>query len=392
MKNWSILIIFCLFVLLSCGKQNKTVSSKLSVISTAALYQRAVSDTYKNVVVYGNSSDGKWFTKVLTEDSLTVEIPSGEWNFYAVTWESTVPDKFTGQSECAKQERVKLDEKDVNVELVTKDETCEESPFTSFNLDIGLEDLVPNLPIFMPYSCSEISTIQRTDNYLQNLCEASLAGTALYYRVTLFQEYNFGDTKGPRVPKLISTCQPINQSNAYTTNFLRIPQNLPGNTFVIDFFSSNKEPCSDSDGSERAFLKLENTDRVKHIPYYLIGGDLPHKVNAFYHEINKANLHNPARVILARPTGINKLKLTWQFPGDITTKYHIIGSHTEAGASPEACKGVQAETQSTFIVDKNISEKDFIFTTFPLSSYYVRICSTDGNGRFTKGILKKFPL
>jgi len=382
------MILFFLLTLLSCGKQTKTVSPKLNVISAAAIYRPIVANTYKDVIIYGNSSDGKWFTKVLSEESLTVEIPSGKWNFYAVSWESYIQHKFTGQSECAKQENVDLDEDDVNVDLVTKSETCEEWPFTSFNVSADADTGGPNLPILRPFSCSNISESQDNPFDPQVFCQNNLKGTAFSYQVTFFQDYNFGDTQGQKVPKLISGCKLINEldSEISLDSALRIPQNLPGNSFMIEFYFSKEAPCSPNDGVERAFIRLEDTSRVNLISHYLILEHLGHKITGFFHEINKTRLHNPANAKLIPVLG-GKIKLQWNYPGDITTEYRAVGASNLQGVTIEACKNSQIRKQRM----ANTTNYEEIFTP-PLApgQYYVRICSTDGKGNFTNGVLLQY--
>jgi hypothetical protein len=127
-----VLIIFiCLLALTACGQKSGKVklelTSSFSVSGNSAFGNKAAG----GLMVWGMSKDGDSFSRVLSDSSnIELDLPNGEWTFTAVAWESsndTLLDK--DKLRCARSAQMKLEGKDVEVNLEMEEANCANASF-----------------------------------------------------------------------------------------------------------------------------------------------------------------------------------------------------------------------------------------------------------------------
>jgi hypothetical protein len=122
LKSLIIPILF-LSLIYSCSRQGST-TSKIK-ISGAGIFSGSFGTTASNgMILYGKSSDGKNFTKILDADTTDLEFPNGVWSFFAIAWDNTgagALNNFNGTKKCGSSEGVALNGADttINISLTT---------------------------------------------------------------------------------------------------------------------------------------------------------------------------------------------------------------------------------------------------------------------------------
>ncbi|MFP5490869.1 MAG: hypothetical protein ACLGG0_05175 [Bacteriovoracia bacterium] len=108
----SIFLVLLSLLFVSCAQKSSQVSLKLSS-SFAFGGASLASYSEGGLMVWGMSGDGKSFGKVLNDtDSLTLDLPNGDWKFYAMAWDTStsIPmSTATGAARCAQSLPIKLD-------------------------------------------------------------------------------------------------------------------------------------------------------------------------------------------------------------------------------------------------------------------------------------------
>jgi hypothetical protein len=108
----SLLILLLSLIFVSCSQKSSQVKLKLS---SSFAFGGAELDEFSEggLMVWGMSADRKSFGKVLDDtDSLTLDLPNGEWTFYAMAWDTTSANQMSaalGAVRCAQSLPIRLE-------------------------------------------------------------------------------------------------------------------------------------------------------------------------------------------------------------------------------------------------------------------------------------------
>lgn len=114
MKN-HLLILLLLIIVTACSKAGKS-SAKIAVTIAG------LSAPVGGMIVTGKQVDGGSFSKVMSEDSVSLLLENGDWNFLVVSWDGGTP--FEGKIRCDYKKAVTLNGKEVDLNFELSNLKC----------------------------------------------------------------------------------------------------------------------------------------------------------------------------------------------------------------------------------------------------------------------------
>lgn len=177
-------------------------------------------------ILYGRSKDGKLFGRMIKGNDELVEIPNGEWMFYAFFWD-TSSTALDGKVYCAKSPAV-LTGTDVTVNINATNANCSDPEFSNNRVYQTGSPIVNRFADFFMEDCDNLVAGSYT-------CGLHNQGNALSYRY-VFTEFK----KAPDTPflfspnKIVSACQVVGEGTGQNTK-QRAPINFPAGNGVVPF-------------------------------------------------------------------------------------------------------------------------------------------------------------
>lgn len=121
----TLLIILVLLLSVSCsGKKPSKTSFKLEMTNQGL-------NSAGGLVIFGKEQKGGRFARIVSSESVQVEIPKGTWNFGAIAWDGTAGMPISGLVICASQNGVSIDADEVTVNLTLNNGHCFDPAFST---------------------------------------------------------------------------------------------------------------------------------------------------------------------------------------------------------------------------------------------------------------------
>lgn len=223
----SVLILFSsLLFLISCSKTSETPTRLKLYLAGLGTMPTGVGDG--GAILFGKSSDGKSFGKKILTTEEVLDIPNGQWKFYAVFWDATST-MMAGNAYCAKSSAT-LSGTDVTVNLNATNANCADSEFSNNQHFTNLSGKIQFPEVFIE-DCDELPA----NGYG---CGLANQGNALSYRY-VFSEFK-KDASGVLFSpnKTYSSCKAFNEANLAMSSGINFPVGSLGSPFVIqiEFF------------------------------------------------------------------------------------------------------------------------------------------------------------
>ncbi len=356
-----------LILVTACSGKKGIISSDVKIISTSNLIKSAGAQS--DMIIYGEDDQGRSFSKKISSNSHTIELPVGVWNLYAIYWENTESAKFTGQIQCGKQEGVNLNQSidKINIELIINNEKCNDASFS--HLITQNEAQKYQFPIFNIYMCQDTSLVENFSQGESSCSEGENKGPATSYKINFYDYINFDSSNSSRTLAISSRCYTMPRIEVSDEILPRIPVNMPLGAMSVQLFYGQEE-CHDFDGSTEINLDI-NTNLSKSAP--------DKSQILFFTQSNPNRLYNPKDVDLGNAEK-NSLTLTWKSSGTKTQGYRI--TYAKSPNTPS----IGCTSSSGINLNKNIISKTI--TNLDVESEYIfRICAFDENQRTSSGFI-----
>lgn len=114
----TLLILILVVMATACSKGGKTSASFAVTIA-------GIAAPTGGMIVTGKSNSGEAFSRVMSQDTLGLDLNNGRWNFLIVSWDGTTT--FTGKIRCATQRNINLDGQAVDLQFNLTNAHCGES-------------------------------------------------------------------------------------------------------------------------------------------------------------------------------------------------------------------------------------------------------------------------
>ena len=244
MKYFIFLMTLTMFFV-GCSKKSETPTKLKVYLAGLGTLPSGVGDG--GAILFGKSSDGKSFGKRILNSEEVLDIPNGQWNFYAVFWQGGVAN-MSGTVYCAKS-AASLNGSDVTLNLSASNANCTDSDFSNGKyFTNGLGKI--QFPEIFVEDCDELPT----NGYG---CGLKNQGNALSYRFVFseFKKDNTGILVSPN--KFYSACKALTESDLNSSAPINFPVGSLGSPFQVQiefFLGSTSCNPSDPKGSHTAFL------------------------------------------------------------------------------------------------------------------------------------------
>ncbi len=368
MKCLKFLTFIFILSMIACSKKEGYVRRVVNVISMENLLKASPSSA--DVIIYGSSREGKSFSKKLglrSENSHTIELPTGVWNLYAIVWQTNGNGAFTGLTECGKKEGIDLTDsvEKIDIEIVVNNSNCNDSVITPY---VTIDSLTGSylLPIVEGVTCIITSGVDQFDSCTSGRNQ----GYARSYKIKYFDTTNFDSTNQERSLTLTSDCFEIPLTELADTSYPRTPLNFPLNSVMIEFYYGNF-PCDQFDGVQDIQFSLESNS----LSFF----SRDKSRIRFFHEDESNSLYNPREVVVTNAEE-NSITLSWRDAGSRVEGYRIFFSRDSSIPSSDCL------SSDAIDVDKNV-------TSFEISDlesgveYFFRVCAYDRNLNMSSGIV-----
>ncbi len=185
MKNKKLFLLLSLITILgSCSKGDQKTSAKLSLrLSGIVNLNSGVGSG--GAILFGKSSSGEQFGKIITGTEANLDLLNGEWSFYTVMWDKNSNNNLSDVVYCGKSTN-KLSGQAVSINLDLSNAICAESVFSGgkhyskYATGAGLKNTFAKMFV---EDCDDLSQAGIATCNLDN------QGNALSYRLN-FKSYN----------------------------------------------------------------------------------------------------------------------------------------------------------------------------------------------------------
>lgn len=193
-------LILLIALVTSCSRHGST-TSKIK-ISGAGIFSGSFGSTASNgMILYGKSSDGKNFTKILDSDTSDLEFPNGTWSFFAVAWDDSTPSgNFTGVKKCGSSEGVQLNGAETTINISLTVNGC--NSFTFYHPQVTTCKSIGAVNSNTPSSCNQTNNNK---------------GYATWMRVAIPEFKNFQGSLTLNTNALRTYCIPISNTTGEGT-------------------------------------------------------------------------------------------------------------------------------------------------------------------------------
>lgn len=227
MKNYKVLLlIFVSFFVMSCSPNVKKTSAKLKLNLSGITNISNIGSG--GVLLFGKSSTGEQFGKLVSGSELDMDLANGDWNFYAVMWENNFASNFNDTVYCGKSAQV-LNGAAVSVGLKLTNDQCAGADFSIGNHYVGASGKI-RFPDLYIEECDELN---QSNSFT---CKRDNQGSALSYRMA-FKSYTKTPNGFPIFSNevLYSQCMAAEGSTSVMQNGMKVnfPTAIQAMPFVI---------------------------------------------------------------------------------------------------------------------------------------------------------------
>ncbi|QDK41686.1 hypothetical protein DOM21_09525 [Bacteriovorax stolpii] len=254
MKKTMILFLLAAFFSYGCSAKKDTSQANLK-INLSNITNMTSGIGSGGTILFGKSSTGEQFGKVISSVEETLELPNGEWNFYAVMWTNTSGNMMSDVAYCGRSSQ-KLTGAAVTVSLKLTNGACADNDFSGGNV---YEDTYTLKKYFSKLFVEECEDMSVAGAYG---CNADNQGSARSYRM-VFRSYK-GALGAPVFgsERIQSACIPFSGGTNLHSNGMGI--NFPAGSassmpFVVSvemFLGSDDCNSSDPKGIYTQVFKL----------------------------------------------------------------------------------------------------------------------------------------
>jgi len=244
MKNNKVLLLILInFFIMSCSPSVKKTSAKLKLnLSGITNFNSNIGSG--GVLLFGKSSTGEQFGKLVNGPELDMDLANGDWSFYAVMWENNFASNFSDTVYCGKSVQV-LNGAAISIGLSLTNAQCAGADFSSGNHYVSGSSKI-RFPDLYIEECDEL------DQSNGFTCKRDNQGSALSYRMA-FKSY----TKAPNgLPVfssevLYSQCMAAEGASSVMQNGMKVnfPTAIQAMPFIIstEMFLGSTD-CSNNSG------------------------------------------------------------------------------------------------------------------------------------------------
>lgn len=235
MKNRIILLMLITMFVTSCAESTKKTSAKLK-LNLSGITNVTSGIGAGGVLLFGKSSTGEQFGKIVNAAEADIELTNGDWSFYAVMWEKTSGFNMSDAAYCGKSSQ-KLSGTAASVALNLTNVGCADSDFSG-----GKEYTDAGKIKFAKFYTEECDDVLEGNGFT---CFKDNQGSSLSYRM-VFKSYTKAANGAPVVSSeaLYSQCM---TPNGGTTLFgAGMGVNFPAGNSAMPFIVSMEMFLGDS--------------------------------------------------------------------------------------------------------------------------------------------------
>lgn len=225
-----------LFFLWGCSKKAETPTKLKVTLAGLGTMPAGVGDG--GALLFGRSNDGKSFGKKIANSEEVLDIPNGQWTFFAVFWDAT-GSAMSGTVYCARSVAT-LVGSDVTINLNVSNSFCADPDFSNgkfFTNNLGKIQF----PEMFVEDCDELPA----NGYG---CGLANQGNALSYRLA-FSEYKKDGAAILFSPnKLYSGCKALTEAELDSAAPINFPVGVMGSPFIVQIeFFLGSDTCNTAD-------------------------------------------------------------------------------------------------------------------------------------------------
>lgn len=230
MKTKKLFLLFSLITLVaSCSKSVEKTSAKLN-LKLAGIVNLSSGIGSGGAILFGKSSTGEQFGKLVTGAEENLDLPNGDWSFYTVMWEKTSGNNLADVAYCGKSFE-KLAGAAVSINLNLNNANCADSDFSGGNHYQKYISGAGNKNTFARFFIEDCDDLTKTGSIT---CSLPNQGNALSYRM-VFKSYK----KLPGGALVFSNemirSQCVNVSTLHTSG---MNINFPTSNYAMPFVAS----------------------------------------------------------------------------------------------------------------------------------------------------------
>lgn len=213
---------------MSCAQGTKKTAAKLK-LNLAGITNLSNGIGSGGAILFGKSSTGEQFGKLVSATEQDLEIPNGDWNFYAVMWENASTVNLKETVYCGKSAQ-KLSGTATTVAMSLSNSTCADADFSAGNHYTDGSSKVHFANFFME-ECDELG---KANSFT---CLRDNQGSAVSYRM-VFKSYR----RPPGAPVILSDevlysqCVPVTGGTTIFSNGMGV--NFPTSKSAMPFVVS----------------------------------------------------------------------------------------------------------------------------------------------------------
>lgn len=228
-----------------CSKTPAKTDAKIK-LGYSGILNLGANNFAGGAILFGKSSQGESFGKILNGLEENLDLTNGSWQFYALMWEDAGGENMNGVVRCGKSAG-QLNGTDMTISMSLSNDACTDADFSA-----GRHYIASTKKRFSQVYVEECDKVSGITN---GRCGVGNQGSGLSYRF-VFRDFkkgpggnlNFGGAT------LNSSCKTVNAtSNANNIYFSGLPINFPSgnNTFIgqIEIFLGNTTCANDAKGS-----------------------------------------------------------------------------------------------------------------------------------------------
>jgi len=216
-------------LLSSCSKGVQKTSAKLN-LKLAGIVNLSSGIGSGGAILFGKSSTGEQFGKVVTGAEENLDLPNGDWSFYTVMWEKTSGNNLSDVAYCGKSFE-KLSGTAVSINLNLNNANCADADFSGGNHYQQYVSGAGFKNTFAKFYIEDCDDLAKTGNIT---CLLPNQGNALSYRMN-FRSYKKLPGAAPAFSNEIIRSQCVNVSTLHSSG---MNINFPTSNSAMPFVAS----------------------------------------------------------------------------------------------------------------------------------------------------------
>ena len=239
MKTKKIILLLTLITLVaSCSKDVKKTSAKLN-LKLSGIVNLSSGIGSGGAILFGKSTTGEQFGKVVAGTEENLDLPNGDWTFYTLMWEKTTGNNLSDVVYCGKSSE-KLTGAAVSINLDLSNANCADNDFSGGQSYSQYVSGVGMKNTFAKFYVEDCDDLAKTGNIT---CSLPNQGNALSYRVN-FRSYKKLPGAAPFFNNEIIRSQCVNVNTLHSSG---MNINFPTSNSAMPFVASVEMYLSSTD-------------------------------------------------------------------------------------------------------------------------------------------------